>query len=54
MRLTPLAVFLAGVTDLSLKKHLIKMEQSMTHANRLAQDAAFIYCEAIGYLLNNS
>ena len=54
MRIAPLAVWAASVEDLDQHKEMILAETSLTHASAVAQDAAFVYAQAIAYLLNNS
>ena len=54
VRVTPLAVWAAEIDDIEMHKKIILAESSFTHSNRLAQDANFVYCQAIAYLLKHS
>jgi ADP-ribosyl-[dinitrogen reductase] hydrolase len=53
MRITPLAVFTAGLSSSQKLRDIIVADVSMTHPNLIVQDAIICYCEAIHYLLNN-
>ena len=53
MLLAPLAVWTAGIEDAGVHRALINAHSSLTHADPLAQDAAFVYCRAIAFLLNH-
>jgi ADP-ribosyl-[dinitrogen reductase] hydrolase len=53
MLLAPLAVWTAGVEDVGVHRALINAHSSLTHADPLARDAAFVYCRAIAFLLNH-
>ena len=37
-----------------MHKKIMDAESSFTHSNRLAQDANFVYAQAIAYLLRHS
>ena len=54
MRIAPLAVWAANVEDLEQHREIILAETSVTHASAVAQDAAFVYAQAVAYLLNNT
>ena len=53
MRITPLAVFVAGIEDEKLLEQIVKSEVSLTHSNTPVQEAAICYCLAIKTLINN-
>ena len=54
MRITPLAVWAAEIDDLAKHRDVIVSETELTHSNPLVHDAAFIYCQAIAFLLKNA
>ncbi len=51
MRITPLAVYLSKVEDDKEFAELVRAEASLTHYNRIVQDAAVCYCLAIRELI---
>ena len=52
MRLTPLAIWSRNLSERDLEL-AISLEQSLTHPNPIAHQAAICYAMAIGYLINN-
>ena len=54
MRISPLAVWAASIPDVQQHRVVISAEVGLTHGNELAHDAAFVYCQAIKYLLNHA
>ena len=51
MRITPLAVWASKISDPTRHKAVITAEAELTHRSPVVQDAAFIYSQAIAYLL---
>jgi len=52
MRVTPLAVWASSLDDEQLKRAVVA-ETEITHGEKITQEATFIYCATIKYLLNN-
>ena len=52
MRITPLAVWAAGIRDENIHQQVIEADVSMTHSNKTVKNAIWIYCQAIRLLLN--
>lgn len=52
MRITPLAVWAHNLNDEELQNAVIA-EDSLTHANKNANDAAVSYCLCIKFLIKN-
>jgi len=53
MRITPLAVFCAKLTNQNDIEKVVRAEQALTHPNIMAQDAAIGYCLGLTHLINN-
>lgn len=53
-RISPLAVWAAGVDNLNLHYRLIKADVTFTHTHGLVIDCAFLYSQAIAILLKNA
>ena len=53
VRITPLAVWAAGIEDLNIYRAVIEQEVKITHTDPLVLDASFIYAQTIAYLLNH-
>lgn len=56
MKITPLAVWgaqLEKVMDYKTLKELCVADAKWIHSNPMVHDAIFLYCVAIGHLLNN-
>ena len=54
MRVTPLVIWACDISDLEVYRKIIIAETELTHSNPLVQDAAFVYCRAITYLMMNA
>ena len=52
MRATPMAVFMSRSTE-EYRFNAVTTEASMTHSNKVVQQAIFLYCHSIGHLLRN-
>jgi len=53
-RIAPMGVYISNLLSLSDLKEAVIADVSFTHSNLVVQDACFLYCAAIHYLLNNS
>ena len=53
MRITPLAVWASMISDPTKHKAVITAEAELTHRSPVVHDAAFVYSQAIAYLLLN-
>ena len=52
MRATPMAVYMSRSTEDEMFKE-VTTEVSMTHPNKVVQQAIFLYCHSIGHLLRH-
>jgi ADP-ribosylglycohydrolase len=52
MRITPLAVWCHNLSEEELKR-AVENEDSLTHSNKNAQAASYLYCLCIKYLIEN-
>lgn len=50
----PLAIWASGIADFDMHRRVIKADQELSHANSLILDAAFVYSQAVAYLIHNA
>lgn len=52
-RIAPMAIFVTNMLQMKDVKEAVLADVSFTHANTIVQEACFLYCSCIHYLLNH-